>query len=35
MWRFDDQKKKLYISRSLVFANPQEAQEIKRVLESM
>lgn len=23
MWRFDDQKKKLYVSRSFVFTNPQ------------
>ncbi|KAL9951068.1 hypothetical protein ACROYT_G043663 [Oculina patagonica] len=35
MWRFDDQTKKLYISRSFVFTSPQEAQEIKRVLEAM
>lgn len=35
MWRFDSQAKKLYISRSFVFSNPQEAQGIKRILESM
>ncbi|KAJ7351658.1 hypothetical protein OS493_036208 [Desmophyllum pertusum] len=36
MWRFDDQTiKKLYISRSFVFTNTQEAQDIKRVLEAM
>ena len=23
MWRFDDHKKKLYVSRSFVFTNPQ------------
>lgn len=35
MWRFDNQAKKLYISRSFVFTNLQEAQNIKRILESM
>lgn len=35
MWRFDGQTKKLYISRSFVFTNLQEAQNIKRVLEAM
>lgn len=35
MWRFDNQAKKLYISRSFVFTRVQEVQNIKRFLEAM